>query len=145
MKLLLKVTMIFIITSQIVSAEIILSEVLANEPSNRVLLEWFEVYNNADTVINLQNYTFVKNDDTLAIPGGATVNPNSYAVLCRRLEPLNGSDCFEYYWGDSSGTWGGYSRGKFSRYRDKYDSFQQHGLDIYLSFERQRCRSLYLE
>lgn len=106
MRVLAKIAILIMIINQLASAEIILSEILANEPSNRVLLEWFEIYNSSDTTVFLENYMFIENGDTLEIPDDARVAANSYAVLCRRLEPVDGGDCFEYYWGDSSGTWG---------------------------------------
>ena len=86
--------------------EIILSEILSNEPSNRVLLEWIELYNNSVNQVDLHDYLLMDDDDTLNFPVGTIVLPYTYTVLCRRLEPSDGSDCFEYYWGDSSGVWG---------------------------------------
>ncbi len=106
MRTILKTVIFLMISYRMVSAEIILSEILANEPGSRVLLEWFEIYNSDDSTINLDNYSFIENGDTLNIPEGAIIDGNSYAVICRRLEPHDGSDCFESYWGDSSGVWG---------------------------------------
>ncbi len=103
---LIRILFPLLILAQPVSSEIIISEILANEPSNRVLLEWFEIYNDSNLSINFQDYTIVENDDTLEIPDDAIISADSYVVFCRRLEPADGSDCFEYHWGDSSGTWG---------------------------------------
>ena len=86
--------------------EIIISEILANEPSNRVYLEWFEIYNDGDLPVDLHDYTVTETGSELDIPEGCIIKPNAYAVFCRRLEPVDGGDCFEYRWGDSSGVWG---------------------------------------
>ncbi len=106
MRMLVVITVLIFISGQPLNSEIVLSEILSNEPSNRVLLEWLEVYNNGSEQIDMFNYKLVENEDTLTFPEGSLISSYSYAVLCRRLEPLNGSDCFEYHWGDSSGVWG---------------------------------------
>jgi len=83
MRLSIIIAILVFISSRSLNSEIVLSEILSNEPSNRVLLEWLEVYNNSSEQMSY-----------------------AYAVLCRRLEPLDDSDCFEYHWGDSTGVWG---------------------------------------
>jgi hypothetical protein len=87
-------------------ASLVISEVMANEPGNRVLLEWVEIYNNGSHPERPSQYRLVDSDDTLAIPLAITLDRHRYAVLCRRLVPVDSSDCFEYHWGDSSGVWG---------------------------------------
>jgi hypothetical protein len=87
-------------------AQLIISETLANEPGNRTLLEWIEIYNKNTDSISLGSISLIVNNDTLALPETISVAPSAYAVLCRRLLPRLGSDCFESYWGDSSGVWG---------------------------------------
>ncbi|NLI15151.1 MAG: lamin tail domain-containing protein [candidate division Zixibacteria bacterium] len=89
-------------------AEIVISEVMANEPGNRILLEWVEIYNNGHYPQRLDQYRLIVNGDTLDWPTMIWLEPRAYVVLCRRLLPQNGSDCFEYRWGDSSGVWGDY-------------------------------------
>ena len=106
MKHLLKTCVFVVLLSPALSADLILSEILANEPGSRVLLEWIEVFYAGPGQIDLGDYLLVENDDTVSIPEGSIVSSFSYAVISRRLEPLDGSDCFEYHWGDSSGTWG---------------------------------------
>jgi hypothetical protein len=87
------------------SAELLISEVLANEPGDRVLLEWIEIYNNGQSAEFLYNYRIINENDTLNIPRSIGLNAGNYAVICRRLIPIDQSDCFEYHWGDSSGVW----------------------------------------
>jgi len=87
-------------------AQAILSEVLFNEPGSRVLLEWIEIYNQADSAIDLGLFRIVANSDTFALSSFYTVSPESYAVCARRLVAQDGGDSFEGHWGDSSGYWG---------------------------------------
>lgn len=87
-------------------AKLVISEVMANEPGNRVLLEWVEIYNNGQSSEMLNRYRLIDGDDTLDIPLAISLDRRRYAILCRRLVPIDGSDCYEYHWGDSSGVWG---------------------------------------
>jgi hypothetical protein len=89
-----------------IQSQIVISEVLANEPGSRVYLEWIEIYNNGDRQDSLKQYQLVDGNDTLAFSDTLTIASDDYAVICRRLLPIDGSDCFEYHWGDSSGVWG---------------------------------------
>jgi hypothetical protein len=100
--------LILALLTTVACADIVISEVMANEPSNRVLLEWIEIYNNGQHQEYSNKYRLVVNEDSLDLPVMDCLEPRAYAVLCRRLLPLNGSDCFEYHWGDSSGVWGDY-------------------------------------
>lgn len=86
--------------------QIVLSEVLSNEPAGRVRLEWIEIYNQSDIEADLGNFVLIADSDTNYLPAGIFINPNSCAVLARQAEPDNGFDSFEGYWGDSSGVWG---------------------------------------
>ena len=106
MKTLMKIGFIIFMLNVAAFGELILSEILSNEPSNRVMLEWIEVYNDSLNEIDLHDYLLVEGDDTLSFVAGTNMETGSYLVICRRLEPVNGSDCFEYHWGDSSGVWG---------------------------------------
>jgi hypothetical protein len=87
-------------------ASLVISEIMANEPGNRVLLEWVEIYNNGSHSEILSQYRLINGEDTLAIPLDIALGRRGYAILCRRLVPIDSSDCFEHHWGDSSGVWG---------------------------------------
>jgi len=106
MKTLVKICFIVLTLNAAAWGELILSEILFNEPSNRVLLEWIEVYNDNPGEIDLHDYRLIEGDDTLSFSTGSSVAAYSYAVICRRLQPVDSSDCFEYRWGDSTGVWG---------------------------------------
>ena len=83
-----------------------LSEALSNEPDGRVRLEWVEIYNRSDSEIDLSGYILIADDDTTRFPPGTIIEGAGYAVIARQKLPEDGSDSFEGYWGDSSGTWG---------------------------------------
>lgn len=88
-------------------AEIIINEVLVNEPGSVTSLEWIELYNNSDEDISLISFTLnINNSSTIIIPDSISLASNEYYVICRRLFEKNGSVGFESYWGDSSGVWG---------------------------------------
>jgi hypothetical protein len=86
--------------------QIILTEVLANEPSGRVRLEWVEIYNNSMSDYDLSQLIFIADSDTNYFVGNSIIPFGTYAVLARQLVSDDGSDSFEGYWGDSSGIWG---------------------------------------
>ena len=70
------------------------------------MLEWVEIYNQADTAINLNKYIFISGIDTTVFPPGAYIPPQKYAVLAKRPVVKDSLDSFEGHWGDSSGYWG---------------------------------------
>ena len=83
-----------------------ISEVLYNEPGSQTLLEWVEIYNRADSAIDLSHFLFISEDDTTQLLAGSFVPAKRYAVLVRHLSASDGSASFEGHWGDSSGYWG---------------------------------------
>jgi hypothetical protein len=96
--------------------QVVLSEILSNEPSGRVRLEWVEVYNRSQLEIDLHYYPLVVGSDTTSPESGSYLGAGSYAVLARQLLPENGSDSFEGYYGDSSGVWGDSELEDFAAY-----------------------------
>jgi hypothetical protein len=88
------------------SAQVVLSEVLFDEPGSRIRLEWFEIYNIEDSSSDLSLYRFVVGAETTMTEPGPLVAPGSYAVCARKLTDQDGGDSFEGHWGDSSGYWG---------------------------------------
>jgi hypothetical protein len=103
----LKTILIILILPVQLLAQIVFSEILFNEPDARVSLEWVEVYNRADTAVDLRNYVFISGNDTTSFFDltNTVIQPACYAVLTRRLTSNDG-DSFEGHWGDSSGYWG---------------------------------------
>jgi len=85
-----------------VTADVVVNEVLANEPGDDVSLEWVELYNDSPLSANLaffQLRVYAGTDSTMFLLDG-TMAPRSYLVFCRD------SIRFEEHWGDSSGVWG---------------------------------------
>jgi len=87
------------------SSPVIINEALANEPGSAVSLEWVELYNQADTSVDLSDYVFIDAKDTTAMIG-LVLQSGEYAILARRLTGDPGQDSFESYWGNGSGEWG---------------------------------------
>ena len=94
------------------SAEMIVNEVMANEPGAFVSLEWIELYNNSSTVELLSDYTLEIHDenssniDELYFSDTLTLQPYQYLIICRNLISDGTIPGFEGIWGDSSLTWG---------------------------------------
>ena len=89
------------------TANVVINEVLANEPSSNTKLEWVELYN-ADSVGHLlEGWAFISKDDTTLIPAGITIPATGFLIIARQLlsEPPD-SISFEGWWGDRSGIWG---------------------------------------
>lgn len=101
-----KTFVVFFSLSANIYGQVVLSEILSNEPSGRVRLEWVEIYNPVDMQVDLHDYLLIAGSDTTRLPFGSYVDGGAYAILARQLLPEDGSDSFEGYWGDSSGVWG---------------------------------------
>jgi hypothetical protein len=105
-KIILKL-LIFLLTAGTAHGQIIINEVLVNEPSSFTSLEWIELYNNSTNSISLNSYTIdIGNTLSINLPDSVTLESNEYYIICRRLFEVNGSSGFESFWGDSSGIWG---------------------------------------
>lgn len=102
------ITLLLITIASTARSQIIISEVMYNEPASRIRLEWIELFNPADTSIALTNYRLVIDRDTLSFPENSALPSRTFAVLARQLLSEQGSDSFEGHWGDSSGYWGDY-------------------------------------
>ncbi len=89
------------------TADVVINEVLANEPGSNTKLEWVELYNADSAGHLLEGWAFISKDDTTLIPAGTTVPANGFLTIARQLlsEPPD-SISFEGWWGDRSGIWG---------------------------------------
>lgn len=95
---------VLILYPVVAMANLIVNEVLSNEPQGYTGLEWFEVYNDAAGTANLNFYQIDANGTQLVL--NDSVGGHSFLVICRKLIGLPASPGFEMYWGDSSGVWG---------------------------------------
>jgi hypothetical protein len=102
----LKIVLLILLFPVHLLGQAVFSEVLYNEPGSRTLEEWVELYNRADSVIDLSNFIFVSGNDTTVFQNATIMPARGYAVLARRLTSSDGTASFESHWGDSSGYWG---------------------------------------
>lgn len=90
---------------QIASADLLINEVMANEPGSQVTLEWIEIFNNSDSVKSLSNYTLEINGTLLLLPDDV-ITGGQYYILCRRFATSGTVPGFEEVWGNNTGVWG---------------------------------------
>lgn len=62
--------------------------------------EWIEIYNDGEESVNLNSWT-LKGKSL----GNNTIYPKEYMIVARKLLGTNGSESFEYYWGNNNGIW----------------------------------------
>ncbi|OGC93471.1 MAG: hypothetical protein A2W25_05650 [candidate division Zixibacteria bacterium RBG_16_53_22] len=101
----MKILLIILLLPSLANAELVLSEVFANEPGDTVELEWIETYNAGNTSLWLGAYRMIAGEDTLDLPP-YYLNANSHMVIARQLVADSGQPSFEARWGNASGLWG---------------------------------------
>lgn len=89
------------------NTNVIINEVLANEPSSYTKLEWVELYNTDSISHDLGGWAFACKEDTTSIPPNTIIPANGFLILTRKLlsNPPD-SVSFEGWWGNRSGVWG---------------------------------------
>ncbi|HEX9916660.1 MAG TPA: lamin tail domain-containing protein [candidate division Zixibacteria bacterium] len=85
--------------------DVVLNEVLANEPKSWTTLEWVELFNGSDEEINLAGWKLTSDEDTTVFDS-IVITAGGYLVLARKLVSTMDSISFEGYWGNNSGVWG---------------------------------------
>jgi hypothetical protein len=89
------------------TSDIIINEVLVNEPGSNTKLEWVELYNADSIGHDLGGWLFVCKDDTTTIPNQTIIPASGFLIMARKLVSIPpDSISFEGYWGDRSGVWG---------------------------------------
>ncbi|HOP07419.1 MAG TPA: lamin tail domain-containing protein [candidate division Zixibacteria bacterium] len=86
--------------------QVVVNEVMANEPGAFRNLEWIELISTSAVPVNLTEFVLYTDGDTVLFSEGLTITPGEFLILCRCLTAADGSASFEGYWGDSSGVWG---------------------------------------
>ena len=99
------ICIIYLFLSQSVAADLIINEVLSNEPGSFTSLEWIELYNDSDSSIDLSDYNLVISNDTIMF-NSTIIQADEYFILCRKLYSQSTETSFESYWGNNSQTWG---------------------------------------
>ncbi|HUV31641.1 MAG TPA: lamin tail domain-containing protein [Acidobacteriota bacterium] len=66
-----------------VESSVVVNEAMVNEPGGNVNLEWFELFNDSDGLVNLDFFQAQIGADTLNFAGGGAMLPKTYAVICR--------------------------------------------------------------
>ncbi|MDH4033406.1 MAG: lamin tail domain-containing protein, partial [candidate division Zixibacteria bacterium] len=93
-------------SSSTVRSELVVNELMVNEPGRSTSLEWIELYVDSTGVVVLDDYQLLVDDELVTIPRGWRLEPDSYLIICRKLVSSDGSASFETRWGDGSGIWG---------------------------------------
>jgi hypothetical protein len=86
-----------------VGAQVVINELMINEPGGDVVLEWIELFNTADTAVSLSHFRFEEGGQSTEFDINDTLSPQGFAILSR--QPL-GENSFESTWGNGSGVWG---------------------------------------
>jgi hypothetical protein len=103
-------------------ANVIINEVMSNEPDGHTSLEWIELYNNSDSTKVLSYYTLYIAGVNYPLPG-IVLEPYSYLVVCKQAYASGSTPGFESYWGNYDGIWGNDST-------ENFDLFLQSGFTL---------------
>ena len=85
-------------------ADIIINEVLANEPGSDKSLEWIEFYNTSGSPRSLAFYSYKISGVSYGFPV-ASIGPYEYFIVCAALVSTDGSPDFESTWGNGNDVW----------------------------------------
>ncbi len=87
-------------------SEVIVNEIMANEPGSETALEWIELYNAGTDSVELSDCCIIEGGDTTHFPADAKVAAGGFVVLSRKPTAAVGLTSFESVWGNGSGIWG---------------------------------------
>jgi len=100
-------TLTVLLLASTVSAELVINEVLSNEPGSSTTLEWIEIFNNSSFLKEpLGLYQIKAGLTTIRLPNADTLSGGEYYIVCSRLFASGTTPGFESYWGNNSGFWG---------------------------------------
>jgi hypothetical protein len=102
----MRILLYMLLMPALAHGELLLSEIMSNEPGSQTQLEWIEVYNPTDLPVELSEYEVTIGGDSARALYDTSLVPHSYAILARKLCDESGGSAFESRWGDSSGYWG---------------------------------------
>ena len=65
-------------------AQVVINEVLSNEPGGSTSLEWVELYNSDSATVSLSGWKFAEGADTTYFATQDTIVPRGYLILARK-------------------------------------------------------------
>lgn len=93
-------------SAPVVRSELIVNEVLVNEPGGSTNYEWLELFVDSVGSIVLDDYQLLVDGELVPLPSDWRLEPQSFLVVCKKLVSTDGTASFEGRWGDGSGVWG---------------------------------------
>lgn len=102
----LLVSIVLLWFSSTARAELIVNEIMVNEPGRSTSLEWIELFVDSTGSVQLDDYQLLVDSELVTVPLRRRLEPNSYLIVCKKLLSTDGSASFENRWGDGSGIWG---------------------------------------
>ena len=99
-QLLLAISALALLSTVRSNGEVIINEVMSNEPGRETALEWIELWNFGDTAISMDGYSIVNESDTVSLEHAGLIEGKEFLVLARDVMR------FEEHWGNCSGIWG---------------------------------------
>jgi hypothetical protein len=82
--------------SQLVQGDLLISEIMPNpDKTTDDLGEWFEIYNNTNSAVNLNGLCIKSGTKTITLTIDATVAPGQYVFMCKDIQ--GGAGAIYYY------------------------------------------------
>lgn len=128
MKLGVVVGLLALVPMVMAEADIIINEVMANEPGSDKSLEWIEFYNTSGSPRSLAFYSYNINGVTYGFPT-ASIGPYEYFIVCAELVSTDGSPDFESTWGNDNDVWDPNDPGEDIRVFEESDLNLLNGAD----------------
>ena len=81
--LLLSVALLY--CSSVVHAELIVNEIMVNEPGGATNYEWIELFVDSTGSIFLDDYELLVDNEQVTVPEGLELEAQSYLIVCKKL------------------------------------------------------------
>lgn len=101
---LMTVVLIGLIVCQSAFGDVVVNEVMANEPGSSTTLEWVELFNAGQQPVNLALCQLYVGGTGVPLTG--SLDTGKYLIVCRRLYGSGLTPGYESVWGNNSGVWG---------------------------------------
>jgi hypothetical protein len=107
-----------LIVSTICASDLVINEIMSNEPGGDKDFEWIEIYNNTSAPQSPSWYYIIINSGPQLQSPYFPIPAFQYGILCSDIVK------YESIWGDSSGTWGDDS------FQENYPVFELSGINL---------------